>query len=134
MKTIYVFRLGMSARPEDIENRRIEYKKQVEKEDGVICLHKEDDLTMYKVQEEPEPAVEVTDLSEAETNMAVKCCEILSGFDCCDTETISQYSKALKRLKLCGIDTENLQDCIAALESEIDYYRKRVEELTRKKK
>lgn len=133
-RTIYVFRLGMAARPEDIENRRIEYKKQVEKEDGVICLHKEDDLTMYKVQEESEPAVEVTDLSGNEANVIATCAKVLSEFNYFGTETINQYSKALKRLKLCGIDTGNLQDCIAALENEIDYYRKRVEELTRKKK
>ena len=131
-RTMYVFQMGTIARPEDIEKQRLIYKNQVK--EGVICLHSRDSLTMYKAQEEPEPAVEVTDLSEAETNMAVKCCEILSEFDCCDTETISQYSKALKRLKLCGIDTKNLQDCIAALESEIDDYRNRVEELTRKKK
>lgn len=131
-RTIYVFQMGVIARPEDIEKQRLIYKNQVK--EGVICLQSRDSLTIYKVQGESEQIVEVTDLSGNEANMATKYCELLSEFDYCDTETMNQYSKALKRLKLCGIDTGNLQDCIAALENEIDYYRKRVEELTRKKK
>lgn len=131
-RTIYVFQMGVIARPEDIEKQRLIYKNQVK--EGVICLQSRDSLTIYKVQGESEPAVEATDLSRNEANVIATCAKVLSEFNYFGTETINQYSKALKRLKLCGIDIENHQDCIAALESEIDYYRKRVEELTRKKK
>lgn len=89
--------------PEGIEERRLTYKKQVKEGEGVICLFPKDRLTIYKIQNEPEQAIN-PDITE-------------------------RYRQILNRLNRIGVDISNMQDCVIELEGEIDYYRNKIKQM-----